>query len=49
MQILAYEVIETKMLQTIDWLNVIPAGFALLIFAGGMVMLVSGIWEARDK
>jgi len=28
---------------------VIPAGFAIAIFAGGLFMLVSGVWSARDK
>jgi len=37
------------MLDTIDWMNVIPAGFAIVIFGSAMVMLLSGMWEARDK
>ena len=37
------------MLETINWMNVIPAGFAVAIFIGAMIMLVSGIWAARDN
>jgi len=36
-------------MEGIDWMNVIPAGFAIAIFAGGMLMLVSGVWSARNK
>jgi len=37
------------MVDSIDWLNVVPASFAIIILAGAMVMLLSGMWEARDK
>jgi hypothetical protein len=36
-------------METINWMDVIPAGFAIAIFAGGLFMLVSGVWSARDK
>lgn len=36
-------------MESIDWMNVIPAGLAIAIFAGGMLMLVSGVWSARNK
>jgi len=36
-------------MESIDWSSVIPAGFAIAIFTGGMVMLISGVWSARDE
>jgi hypothetical protein len=36
-------------METINWMDVIPAGLAIAIFAGGLFMLISGVWSARDK
>jgi hypothetical protein len=36
-------------MEKIDWMNVLPAGLAIAIFAGGMLMMFSGIWTARNK
>jgi hypothetical protein len=36
-------------METINWMDVIPAGLAIAIFAGGLFMLISGAWSARDK
>jgi hypothetical protein len=36
-------------MEAIHWIDVIPAGFAIAIFAGGLFMLISGVWSARDK
>lgn len=36
-------------MEAINWMDVIPAGLAILIFAGGLFMLVSGVWSARDR
>ena len=36
-------------LDDVAWVDVIPAGFAIAILGGAMVMLVSGIWASRDK
>jgi hypothetical protein len=33
---------------TIDWSVVLPAGFALVILGGGLWMLFSGMWSAKD-
>lgn len=40
---------EELLMETIDWTLVIPAGFAVAIFAGGLFMLINGVWAARDK
>jgi hypothetical protein len=34
---------------TIDWSSVIPAGLAIAIFIGGMVMLLSGVKGMGDQ
>jgi hypothetical protein len=36
-------------MDSIDWTSVIPAGLAIAIFAGGLFMLVSGVWASRDQ
>jgi hypothetical protein len=36
-------------METINWMDGIAAGFAIAILAGGLFMLVSGVWSARDK
>jgi succinate-acetate transporter protein len=36
-------------MENIDWLNVAPAGLAIAIFLGGMLMMFTGIWTARNK
>jgi hypothetical protein len=36
-------------MDAIDWSSVIPAGFALVIFLGGLVMLISGMLEAGNR
>jgi succinate-acetate transporter protein len=36
-------------MENIDWMSVVPAGVAIAILLGGLVMLFSGMWEARDK
>lgn len=36
-------------MDSIDWSSVIPAGFAIAIFLGGIIMLFSGMWEAGNR
>jgi hypothetical protein len=36
-------------METIDWFTVVPAGLAIAIFLGGMLMMFTGIWTARNK
>jgi hypothetical protein len=36
-------------MENIDWINVLPAGLAIAIFVGGMLMMFTGIWTARNK
>jgi hypothetical protein len=36
-------------MENIDWVNVTAAGFAIAIFIGGMLMMFTGIWTARNK
>ena len=36
-------------MENIDWVNVLPAGLAIAIFFGGMLMMFTGIWTARNK
>jgi hypothetical protein len=35
--------------ETLDWSMIIPAGFAVAIFLGGLWMLIDGVWATRDK
>ncbi len=32
---------------TIDWMTVLPAGLAISIFLGGMLMMFTGLWTQR--
>jgi hypothetical protein len=32
---------------TIDWMTVLPAGLAIGIFLGGMLMMFTGLWTQR--
>jgi hypothetical protein len=36
-------------MESIDWMTVIPAGLAIAIFAGGMLMMFTGIWTSRNR
>lgn len=36
-------------MESIDWMNVIPAGLAIAIFLGGMLMMFTGIWTTRKR
>ncbi len=36
-------------MENIDWMNALPAGLAIAIFVGGMAMMFTGIWTARNK
>jgi hypothetical protein len=36
-------------MENIDWMNALPAGLAIGIFLGGMLMMFTGIWTAKDK
>ncbi len=36
-------------MENVDWLTVVPAGLAIAIFVGGMSMMFTGIWTARNK
>jgi hypothetical protein len=35
-------------METIDWSTVLPVGFAGVILVGGLLMLFSGMWSAKD-
>jgi hypothetical protein len=34
-------------LEAIDWMTVLPAGLAISIFVGGMLMMFTGLWTQR--
>jgi hypothetical protein len=36
-------------METIDWMNVIPATAAIAIFVGGLLMMFTGIWTTKGK
>ncbi|HEY9752325.1 MAG TPA: hypothetical protein V6C46_05210 [Coleofasciculaceae cyanobacterium] len=36
-------------METMSWMDGVAAGFAVVILAGGLFILVSGAWSARDK
>jgi hypothetical protein len=36
-------------MENIDWMTAIPVGLALAIFIGGMLMMFTGVWTARNK
>jgi hypothetical protein len=36
-------------MEEIHWIDMVSAGFAIAIFSGGLFMLISGVWSARDK
>jgi hypothetical protein len=36
-------------MENIDWVDALPAGLAIAIFVGGMLMMFTGIWTARNK
>lgn len=36
-------------MESIDWMNVVPAGLAIAIFLGGMLMMFTGIWTTRKR
>jgi hypothetical protein len=38
-----------KPMETLNWMDMILAGLAIAIFAGGLLMLISGAWSAREK
>jgi hypothetical protein len=35
--------------ENIDWMTVVPVGLAVSIFAGGMLMMFTGLWTQRGK
>ena len=39
----------SDLLKDIDWSIALPAGLAGTIFLGGMLMMFTGIWTARDR
>lgn len=36
-------------MESIDWMTVIPAGLAIAIFLGAMLMMFTGIWTTRKR
>lgn len=36
-------------MENIDWMNVTVGGLAIAIFVGGLLMMFTGIWTAKDK
>jgi succinate-acetate transporter protein len=36
-------------MENIDWMNVTVGGLAIAIFIGGLLMMFTGIWTAKDK
>jgi hypothetical protein len=36
-------------LETIDWSTALPAGLAIMIFLGGMLMMFTGILTSKDR
>lgn len=36
-------------MESVDWGLVIPAGFAIAIFVGGLLMMFTGIWTSRNR
>ncbi|NJP10786.1 MAG: hypothetical protein HC866_16010 [Leptolyngbyaceae cyanobacterium RU_5_1] len=38
-----------NLMESIDWVSVAPAAFAIAIFIGGMLMMFAGIWNSRDR
>ena len=37
-------------METTDWQTVIPAGIAIIIFFGGMLMMFTNVWtDSRQK
>jgi hypothetical protein len=36
-------------MENIDWSIAMPVGLALAIFIGGMLMMFTGVWTARNK
>jgi hypothetical protein len=38
-----------KLMETLNWMDMVLGGLAIAILAGGLLMLISGAWSARDK
>lgn len=36
-------------METIDWMTALPAGLAVTIFLGGMLMMFTGIFTTKGK
>jgi len=36
-------------MESIDWMSATAAGLAIAIFIGGLLMMFTGIWTAKDK
>ena len=36
-------------MENVDWMTVVPVGLAIAIFVGGMLMMFTGVWTARNK
>jgi succinate-acetate transporter protein len=36
-------------METIDWMNAIPAALAIAIFVGGLLMMFTGVWTTKGK
>jgi hypothetical protein len=36
-------------MESIDWMSVLPAGLAIAIFLGGMLMMFTSIWTTRKR
>jgi hypothetical protein len=36
-------------MENIDWGLAIPAGLAIAIFVGGLLMMFTGIWTSRNR
>jgi hypothetical protein len=37
------------LMENLDWMNVLPAGLAITIFLGGMLMMFTNIWTTKRK
>ncbi len=36
-------------MESIDWMSVLPAGLAIAIFLGGMLMMFTSVWTTRKR